>query len=117
MSSSQDYSAAIEVDPAVLANDAENSYDSSGFATSSESLSSSINEYIFENGFFLPFLHKISLTPPTGRRYHAYFGIEKSFMPTDEKEQDRSSTENTTLHPQRPAKNPRYRYWHRDLGG
>ncbi|KAF8544212.1 S-adenosyl-L-methionine-dependent methyltransferase, partial [Trichophaea hybrida] len=43
-------------------------------ATSTESLSSSVNEYIFENA---------------GRRYHTYFGVDKNLMPTDEKEQDR----------------------------
>lgn len=32
-----------------------------------------MNEYVFEHG----------------RRYHAYFGIDKNLMPTDEVEQDR----------------------------
>ncbi|KAI5787939.1 S-adenosyl-L-methionine-dependent methyltransferase [Pyronema domesticum] len=63
----------IEVDPAVLANTLDEDYDSAGYATTTESLSSSINEYIFENG----------------RRYHSYFGVDKNLMPTDEKEQDR----------------------------
>ncbi|KAF8246547.1 S-adenosyl-L-methionine-dependent methyltransferase [Wilcoxina mikolae CBS 423.85] len=63
----------IEVDPAVLINEEKEDYASSGYDTSTASLSSSINEYIFENG----------------RRYHAYFGVDKNLMPTDEKEQDR----------------------------
>ncbi|KAI5844900.1 S-adenosyl-L-methionine-dependent methyltransferase [Tricharina praecox] len=45
----------------------------SSYHTDTTSLSSSINEYVFENG----------------RRYHSYFGVEKNLMPTDEKEQDR----------------------------
>ncbi|KAF8542380.1 S-adenosyl-L-methionine-dependent methyltransferase [Trichophaea hybrida] len=63
---------AIEVDPAVLEN-SDSDYDSIGYATTTESLSSSVNEHIFENG----------------RRYHVYFGPNKNLMPTDEKEQDR----------------------------
>jgi len=42
-------------------------------STDTESLTSSVQEYLFENG----------------RRYHAYFGTDKNLMPTDEKEQDR----------------------------
>ncbi|CCX33335.1 S-adenosyl-L-methionine-dependent methyltransferase [Pyronema domesticum] len=63
----------LEVDPAILANTATSDYESAGYVTTTASLSSSINEYIFENG----------------RRYHAYFGADKNFLPTDEKEQDR----------------------------
>ncbi|KAI5820500.1 S-adenosyl-L-methionine-dependent methyltransferase [Pyronema omphalodes] len=48
-------------------------YQSTGYATTTESLTESIFEYIFENG----------------RRYHSYFGVDKNLMPTDEKEQDR----------------------------
>ncbi|KAF8242651.1 S-adenosyl-L-methionine-dependent methyltransferase, partial [Wilcoxina mikolae CBS 423.85] len=48
-------------------------YQSIGYDTSTASLSSSINEYVFENG----------------RRYHAYFGIDKNPLPTDTKEQER----------------------------
>ncbi|KAF8533825.1 putative TAM domain methyltransferase [Trichophaea hybrida] len=62
----------IEVDEAVLAND-NSDYESSGYNTSTASVTSSVNEYIFENG----------------RRYHAYFGPDKNMMPTDEIEQDR----------------------------
>ncbi|KAI5800576.1 S-adenosyl-L-methionine-dependent methyltransferase [Pyronema domesticum] len=63
----------IEVDPSVLAEPENEDYASSGYDTSTASLSSSINEYVFENG----------------RRYHSYYGTEKYLMPTDEKEQDR----------------------------
>ncbi|KAF8544213.1 hypothetical protein BDD12DRAFT_873405 [Trichophaea hybrida] len=62
----------IEVDPAMLADQGEHDYESLGYDTSTASLSSSINEYIFENG----------------RRYHAYFRVDKNPLPTDEKEQD-----------------------------
>ncbi|CCX14765.1 Similar to Demethylmenaquinone methyltransferase; acc. no. Q9RRT0 [Pyronema omphalodes CBS 100304] len=72
-SSAKTTAADIEVDPAVLADLEVDSYDSSGFATSTQSLTSSINSYVFENG----------------RRYHAYYGTEKNHLPTDEKEQDR----------------------------
>ncbi|KAI5796129.1 S-adenosyl-L-methionine-dependent methyltransferase, partial [Pyronema domesticum] len=41
--------------------------------TSTASLTSSINQYVFENG----------------RRYHSYYGTDKYLMPTDEQEQDR----------------------------
>jgi hypothetical protein len=41
---------AIEVDPAVLANTDDEDYGCTDYATSTESLTSSINEYIFENG-------------------------------------------------------------------
>ncbi|KAI5808395.1 S-adenosyl-L-methionine-dependent methyltransferase [Pyronema omphalodes] len=47
--------------------------DSSGYDTSTASLASSVNQYIFENG----------------RRYHAYYGPDKYLLPTDQKEQDR----------------------------
>ncbi|KAF8543378.1 S-adenosyl-L-methionine-dependent methyltransferase [Trichophaea hybrida] len=63
----------IEVDPAVLGNLEDEDYDSIGYNTTTQSLTSSVNEYIVENG----------------RRYHAYFGPDKNYMPTDEKEQDR----------------------------
>ncbi|KAF8543714.1 S-adenosyl-L-methionine-dependent methyltransferase [Trichophaea hybrida] len=63
----------IEVDPAVLTSRDSDDYSSSGYNTSTQSLTSSIQTYIFENG----------------RRYHAYFGPEKHIQPTDEKEQDR----------------------------
>ncbi|KAF8544018.1 S-adenosyl-L-methionine-dependent methyltransferase [Trichophaea hybrida] len=64
---------AIEVDPAVLENEEEDDYAATGYDTSTASLSSSINEYIYENG----------------RRYHNYFGVDKNPQPTDEIEQDR----------------------------
>lgn len=48
-------------------------YTSTIYATTTESLSSSVNEYVFENG----------------RRYHTYFGPDKNLIPTDEIEQDR----------------------------
>ena len=51
----------------------EDDYASSGYDTSTASLTSSINEYILEHG----------------RRYHAYFGPNKSLMPIDDTEQDR----------------------------
>ncbi|KAF8245535.1 UMTA methyltransferase family protein [Wilcoxina mikolae CBS 423.85] len=58
---------AIEVDPAILFSD-DDTYESSGY-----SLNSAVDRYIFENG----------------RRYHAYYGVDKNLMPTDEMEQDR----------------------------
>ncbi|KAF8244075.1 S-adenosyl-L-methionine-dependent methyltransferase [Wilcoxina mikolae CBS 423.85] len=63
----------IEVDPAVLRDPEDDSYASSGYDTSTASLTSSVNEYIVENG----------------RRYHTYWGPDKNPHPTDEKEQDR----------------------------
>ncbi|KAA8913405.1 S-adenosyl-L-methionine-dependent methyltransferase [Sphaerosporella brunnea] len=70
------YSELLEVDPN-LKDEGDSDYSSSGYGTSTASLSSSVNEFIFENG----------------RRYHAYFGVDKNVMPTDEddaqKEQDR----------------------------
>ncbi|KAF8250346.1 S-adenosyl-L-methionine-dependent methyltransferase [Wilcoxina mikolae CBS 423.85] len=65
--------AAIEVDPAVLEDDLTEDYLSTGYDTSTASLSESVNEYVFENG----------------RRYHIYFGPDKNPHPTDEMEQDR----------------------------
>lgn len=81
----------IEVDP-VIDEGTDTDYASSGFVlrspfatgenakfkphrydTSTTSLKSSVNEYIFENG----------------RRYHSYFGNDKNPMPTDETEQER----------------------------
>lgn len=63
----------IEVDPALLKSDCDSDYASSGYNTESTSLSSTVNEYIFENG----------------RRYHAYYGTDKNLLPTDEAEKDR----------------------------
>ncbi|KAI5800577.1 S-adenosyl-L-methionine-dependent methyltransferase [Pyronema domesticum] len=63
----------IEIDPSVLAKPEDEDYASSGYDTSTASLTSSLNQYIMENG----------------RRYHSYYGTEKYLMPTDEKEQDR----------------------------
>ncbi|KAI5809429.1 S-adenosyl-L-methionine-dependent methyltransferase [Pyronema omphalodes] len=65
----------IEVDPAVLENTDEEAYGSasSGAGSSTQSLTESIQEYVFENG----------------RRYHAYYGKDKNLLPTDEIEQDR----------------------------
>ncbi|KAF8245759.1 S-adenosyl-L-methionine-dependent methyltransferase [Wilcoxina mikolae CBS 423.85] len=63
----------IEVDPDVLRNEDTDDYASSGYETSTASLTSSINNYVYENG----------------RRYHIYFGADKNLMPTDEVEQDR----------------------------
>jgi hypothetical protein len=40
----------IEVDPAVLANEDDSDYISSGYDTSTASLTSSIHDYVFENG-------------------------------------------------------------------
>ncbi|KAI5845349.1 S-adenosyl-L-methionine-dependent methyltransferase [Tricharina praecox] len=64
----------LEVDPSLLEND-DSDYSSCGYDTSTASLTSSINKYVFENG----------------RRYHTYFGEDKNLMPTDEAraEQDR----------------------------
>ncbi|KAA8909859.1 S-adenosyl-L-methionine-dependent methyltransferase, partial [Sphaerosporella brunnea] len=63
----------IEVDPTFLEDPTSETYDSSGYDTSTASLSSSIQQYVFENG----------------RRYHAYYGVDKNPLPTDEAEQDR----------------------------
>ncbi|KAI5809234.1 S-adenosyl-L-methionine-dependent methyltransferase [Pyronema omphalodes] len=63
----------LEVDPSVLAKPDDEDYDSSGYDTSTASLSSSVHQYLFEHG----------------RRYHAYYGPDKYLMPTDETEQDR----------------------------
>ncbi|KAI5845500.1 S-adenosyl-L-methionine-dependent methyltransferase [Tricharina praecox] len=70
----------IEVDPAVLEN-SDADYESAGYDSSTQSLTSSINEWIFENG----------------RRYHVYFGAEKNLMPTDEVEQDRLDMHHESL--------------------
>ncbi|CCX04366.1 Similar to hypothetical protein CH063_03417, partial [Colletotrichum higginsianum]; acc. no. CCF44741 [Pyronema omphalodes CBS 100304] len=64
----------IEVDPSLLT-DPDNDYYSSDNDTSTESITSSIQQYIYENG----------------RRYHAYYGTEKWHMPTDEVEQESST--------------------------
>ncbi|KAI5796112.1 S-adenosyl-L-methionine-dependent methyltransferase [Pyronema domesticum] len=63
----------LEVDPSVLERPNDEDYDSAGYDTSTASLSSSVHQYLFENG----------------RRYHAYYGPDKYLLPTDEKEQDR----------------------------
>ncbi|KAI5816663.1 S-adenosyl-L-methionine-dependent methyltransferase [Pyronema omphalodes] len=63
----------LEVDPSVLERPEDENYDSVGYDTSTASLTSSVNQYIFENG----------------RRYHTYYGPDKYLLPTDEKEQDR----------------------------
>ncbi|KAI5812273.1 S-adenosyl-L-methionine-dependent methyltransferase [Pyronema omphalodes] len=63
----------IEVDPEILLKPEEEGYDSAGYDTSTASLTSAVQEYIFENG----------------RRYHAYYGTEKYLQPTDDVEQDR----------------------------
>ncbi|KAI5809441.1 S-adenosyl-L-methionine-dependent methyltransferase [Pyronema omphalodes] len=63
----------LEVDPSLLERPEDENYDSAGYDTSTASLTSSVNQYIFENG----------------RRYHAYYGPDKYLLPTDEKEQDR----------------------------
>ncbi|KAI5844901.1 S-adenosyl-L-methionine-dependent methyltransferase [Tricharina praecox] len=64
---------AIEVDPTLAENPLDKDYESSGYATSTKSLAAAAAEYIYENG----------------RRYHAYYGVEKNLMPTDEMEQER----------------------------
>lgn len=56
-----------------LAKPEDDAYASSGYDTSTASLSSSIYQYVFENG----------------RRYHSYYGTDKYLLPIDEKEQDR----------------------------
>lgn len=79
----------IEVDPAVVSNSINRSNEekfanlwkklentdeeaygsaSSGYGSSTQSLTQSIQEYVFENG----------------RRYHAYYGKDKNLLPTDE---------------------------------
>jgi hypothetical protein len=61
-------------------------YATSGYDTSSISLSSTVNEYIFENGIYLP--DCLTLPQATadfeGRRYHAYYGTDKNLLPIDE---------------------------------
>ncbi|KAI5811872.1 S-adenosyl-L-methionine-dependent methyltransferase [Pyronema omphalodes] len=63
----------LEVDPAVLETPGDEKHDLAENDISTESLTSAVHEYIFENG----------------RLYHAYYGPDKYLMPTDEKEQDR----------------------------
>ncbi|KAF8544004.1 S-adenosyl-L-methionine-dependent methyltransferase [Trichophaea hybrida] len=70
----------IEVDPALLEND-DSDYESSGYDTSTQSLTSSINEYVMENG----------------RRYHSYYGTEKNPLPTDE---NRIGSKKSALQPE-----------------
>lgn len=60
----------VEVDPALQEDLNSDDYASSGYENS---LSSSIEQYAYENG----------------RRYHTYFGDDKNLQPTDETEQDR----------------------------
>jgi hypothetical protein len=65
---------------------ADTDYATSGYDTGSTSLSSTVNEYIFENGSYLPAditLHDNN-ADSKGRRYHAYYGTEKNLLPTDE---------------------------------
>lgn len=64
---------AIFLTLAKLAQPEHEDYDSSGYDTSTASLTSSIHTYLFENG----------------RRYHSYYGTDKYLLPTDETEQDR----------------------------
>lgn len=64
----------IEIDFFQLEDPDANTYFDTGFRTTySASLTSSIEQYIYENG----------------RRYHTYYGEEKNPMPTDEQEQER----------------------------
>lgn len=84
-----------------MANRDHDDYESSGYETSTASLTSSINNYVFENGKLFLRQHRICpysyLTrcpaawefPNLGRRYHVYFGPDKNLLPTDEIEQDR----------------------------
>jgi hypothetical protein len=64
-------------------------YASSGYDTGSTSLSSTVNEYVFENGTYM--MSHLAILPKTkadmqfkGRRYHAYYGMDKNLCPTDE---------------------------------
>jgi hypothetical protein len=61
-------------------------YASSGYDTATTSLSSTINEYVFENGTYAVISSTSSHLNADfkGRRYHAYFGTEKNLLPTDE---------------------------------
>ncbi|KAF8245880.1 S-adenosyl-L-methionine-dependent methyltransferase [Wilcoxina mikolae CBS 423.85] len=71
MSTSQTH---IEVDPSFDRSSGDEFTDgSSDYMSSTQSVTSSINEHIFENG----------------RRYHIYYGPDKNMLPTDEAEQDR----------------------------
>ncbi|KAF8245525.1 S-adenosyl-L-methionine-dependent methyltransferase [Wilcoxina mikolae CBS 423.85] len=72
----EDHAGSLEVDPEMATYDNDLDYGSSSdesYCTYRESLTSSVHQYIMENG----------------RRYHAYFGIDKYLLPTDEKEQER----------------------------
>lgn len=79
-------------------------YESAGYDTSTQSLTSSINSFLFENG----------------RRYHVYYGADKNLLPNDEVEQDRLDMQHETmllmlqgqLH-KAPLKNPQ---WILDVG-
>jgi len=65
-------------------------YVSAGYGTSTASLSSSICEYVYENGSSPAKLaDQMLMEHVIGRRYHAYFGPDKNLQPTDELEQDR----------------------------
>jgi hypothetical protein len=62
-------------------------YATSGYETGSTSLSSTANDYVFENGSYL--LPRWLNLPHAnaefeGRRYHAYYGTDKNLLPTDE---------------------------------
>jgi hypothetical protein len=61
-------------------------YATSGYETGSTSLSSTVNEYVFENGTYLNDRLKQpqSHADFVGRRYHAYYGTDKNLLPTDE---------------------------------
>jgi hypothetical protein len=69
-----------------LENPDDDAYESAGYETSSASLTSSVNEYVFENGAKLLVVTAVANLTRThvGRRYHAYFGVDKNLMPTDE---------------------------------
>ncbi|KAF8243752.1 S-adenosyl-L-methionine-dependent methyltransferase [Wilcoxina mikolae CBS 423.85] len=75
-------SSPIETDP-MLVDDSCDGYETGDYDSSEVlSLSLSINEYVYENG----------------RRYHAYFGVDKNLMPTDEMEQDRLDMYHEIVH-------------------
>jgi hypothetical protein len=62
-------------------------YATSGYATESTSLSSTVHEYVFENGTCPPlyiYHNRMLISNFEGRRYHAYYGTDKNLLPTDE---------------------------------
>ena len=73
--------AAIEVDDE---NDAASGYDSSDAQSSTQSLASSLNKYLEENGMITKTDGITMLSDWIGRRYHTYYGEDKVFMPNDE---------------------------------